>query len=185
MRKFQEHYVSFYLFQAQRQWWFKQFLATWNQSTISIHGNYRWEVSKACFRGSWRSCAQPWGSGWDSQHLCTVYWRCTVTLLKTFVSIDSACLWNFFDLGRIMYCFRRNVCFSTGHWKFLLFLGNQGENRQLFIANLPLNASKELTCVCLRCKSPKLTVCDNMKIFLFLAWLTRPYSVAFLGKAEI
>lgn len=26
----------------------------------------------------------------------------------------------------------------------LLFLGNQGENRQLFIANLPLNASKEL-----------------------------------------
>ena len=51
----------------------------------------------------------------------------------------------------------------------LLFLGNQGENRQLFIANLPLNASKELTCVCLRCKSPKLTVCDNMKIVLFLA----------------
>ena len=163
MRKFQEHYVSFYLFQAQRQWWFKQFLATWNQSTISIHGNYRWEVSKACFRGSWRSCAQPWGSGWDSQHLCTVYWRCTVTLHKTFVSIDSACLWNFFDLGRIMYCFRRNVCFSTGHWKFL--------RRKNF--------------VCLRCKSPKLTVCVNMKIFLFLAWLTRSSSVAFLHKAEI
>lgn len=39
--------------------------------------------------------------------------------------------------------------------------------------------------VCLRCKSFELIVCDNMKIFFFLVWLIRLFSVVFLDKVEI